>query len=61
MKEFSPLARQVANKYTKFTKLLNQQPDMAIGLGLFESLNIIQPLYQRQNYSIESLIDEVLL
>ncbi len=61
MKEFSPLARQLANKYTKFTKLLNQQPDMAIGLGLFESLNIIQPLYQRQNYSIESLIDEVLL
>ena len=59
LSEFSHLAEVVAEKYTKFSKLLNNQPDMAIGLGLFEALHITQPLHSRTNFSIESLIDEV--
>ena len=58
--EFSHLAGAVAEKYPKFSKLLNNQPDMAIGLGLFEALHITQPLHSRTNFSIESLIDEVM-
>ena len=58
--EFSHLAGAVAEKYPKFSKLLNNQPDMAIGLGLFEALHITQPLHIRTNFSIESLIDEVM-
>lgn len=60
LSEFSHLADAVAEKYTKFSKLLNNQPDMAIGLGLFEALHITQPLHSRTNFSIESLIDEVI-
>jgi asparagine synthetase B (glutamine-hydrolysing) len=60
LSEFSHLAEVVAEKYTKFSKLLNNQPDMAIGLGLFEALHITQPLHSRTNFSIESLIDEVI-
>jgi asparagine synthase (glutamine-hydrolysing) len=59
LSDFSHLADAVAEKYTKFSKLLNNQPDMAIGLGLFEALHITQPLHSRTNFSIESLIDEV--
>ena len=60
LSEFSHLAGAVAEKYPKFSKLLNNQPDMAIGLGLFEALHITQPLHRRTNFSIESLIDEVI-
>ena len=58
--EFSYLSNSIAQKYTKFSKLLNNQPDMAIGLGLFEALHINHPLHSRTNFSIESLIDEVI-
>ena len=60
LSDFSHLADAVAKKYTKFSKLLNNQPDMAIGLGLFEALHITQPLHTRTKFSIESLIDEVI-
>lgn len=60
LSDFSHLSDAVAKKYTKFSKLLNHQPDMAIGLGLFEALHINLPLHSRTNFSIESLIDEVI-
>ena len=59
LEDFSHLAKGIGKKYTRFEKLLKQQPDMALGLGLFEAVNIIQPLHKTNNYSIESLIEEV--
>lgn len=60
LSEYSDLSVPLAEKYGKFTKLLHQQPDMALGLGLFEALHIIEPHHTRSNYSIESLVEEVL-
>ena len=60
LSEYSHLSVSLAEKYGKFTKLLHQQPDMALGLGLFEALHIIEPHHTRSSYSIESLVEEVL-
>ena len=60
LSEYSNLSVSLAEKYGKFTKLLHQQPDMALGLGLFEALHIIEPHHTRSTYSIESLVEEVL-
>jgi len=60
LSEYSDLSVSLAEKYGKFTKLLHKQPDMALGLGLFEALHIIEPHHTRGNYSIESLVEEVL-
>lgn len=60
LSEYSDLSVSLAEKYGKFTKLLHQQPDMALGLGLFEALHIIEPHHTRSSYSIESLVEEVL-
>ena len=60
LSEYSDLSVSLAEKYGKFTKLLHQQPDMALGLGLFEALHIIEPHHTRNSYSIESLVEEVL-
>ena len=59
--EFSPFSKDLSNKYAKFTKVLKNQPDMALGLGLFEALHIIEPAHKRAKFSIESLIEEVLV
>jgi len=58
--EYSHLSDKLSNYYTKFSKVLAKQPDMALGLGLFEALHIIEPHHKRANYSIESLIGEVI-
>ncbi len=59
--EFSHFSKDLSNKYSKFTKVLKNQPDMALGLGLFEALHIIEPAHKRVKFSIESLIEEVLV
>ena len=58
--DYSHLSHKLSNHYTKFSKVLAKQPDMALGLGLFEALHIIEPHHKRANYSIESLIGEVI-
>ena len=58
--EFSHFTNDLSRKYPKFTKVLQHQPDMAIGLGLFDALHIIEPYHRRTNFSIESLIEEVI-
>ena len=60
LSDYADLSSSLANKYSKFTKVLMRQPDMALGLGLFEALHIIEPHHTRSNYSIESLVEEVL-
>ncbi len=58
--DYADLASSLTSKYSKFTKVLQKQPDMALGLGLFEALHIIEPHHTRSSYSIESLVEEVL-
>lgn len=60
LSEYSNYSQELANHYSNFTRVLQKQPDMALGLGLFEALHIIEPHHRRHNYSIESLIEEVI-
>ncbi|GIR34132.1 MAG: hypothetical protein CM15mP47_3580 [Methanobacteriota archaeon] len=60
LNEYDNYSRDLSKHYKKFTKVLDKQRDMALGLGLFEALHIIEPHHKRNNYSIESLIEEVL-
>ena len=57
LNEYGQYTDDLSNKYPEFTKALQKQPDMAIGLGLFDALHIIEPYHQRRNFSIESLIE----
>lgn len=57
--EFIPRAREISNKYSKFTKVLNKQPEIAIGLGLFEAIHLRDGGIS-QNKSVAELIDGVL-
>ena len=59
LSEFSQRAQELSLKYDKFTKVLQKQPGMAIGLGLFEALHIIEPYYKRSKISTVGLLDEV--
>ena len=58
--EFGHFTDDLSSNYPEFTKVLQHQPDMAIGLGLFEALHIIEPYHKRAKFSIESLIEEVI-
>ncbi len=60
LSEFAHYSKELSHHYPKYTKVLQQQPDMALGLGLFEALHIIEPHHQRSKYSIDSLLQEVL-
>ena len=60
LNEYDNYSRDLSKHYKKFNKVLDKQRDMALGLGLFEALHIIEPHHKRNNYSIESLIEEVL-
>ena len=60
LNEYGQYTDDLSNKYPEFTKALQKQPDMAIGLGLFDALHIIEPYHLRRNFSIESLIEEVI-
>ena len=57
--EFMPRAKAISNKYSKFGKVLDKQPEIAIGLGLFEAIHLIDGGISH-NKSVAQLIDGVL-
>ena len=57
--EFMPRAKAISNKYSKFSKVLDKQPEIAIGLGLFEAIHLIDGGISH-NKSVAQLIDGVL-
>ena len=46
-------------KYSKFTKVLQGQPELAIGLGLFEAMHILDSGRSRRR-GLTELLDEVI-
>ena len=54
-----PRAKAISNKYSKFGKVLDKQPEIAIGLGLFEAIHLIDGEISH-NKSVAQLIDGVL-
>ena len=58
MTELKPHAREWAASYPRLERILKTQPDMAIGLRLFESLHIIDGGLGRENKGLWDLLED---
>lgn len=57
--ELKPRADEICKKYSKFTKVLQGQPEIAIGLGLFEAMHILDFGRSKKTGTVTDLLDEV--
>jgi len=60
LEQMMPRATELMDRFTSIAKGLQDQPEIALGLGLFESMHIIDRGLGRKKLSIEGLIDEIL-
>ena len=58
--ELKPRGDEICRKYSKFTKVLETQPELAIGLGLFEAMHILDCGRYRKIGTVTELLDEVI-
>ncbi|MDP6869430.1 MAG: asparagine synthase (glutamine-hydrolyzing) [Candidatus Poseidoniaceae archaeon] len=58
--ELLPRAAEVAKNYNSMEKALLKQPEIAIGLGLFEAMHIIDEGRKKKVGDISQLLDEVI-
>ena len=59
--ELLPRAKDIAARYPEIEKALLKQPDIAIGLGLFEAMHIIEGGKEKKNGDAASILDEVIV
>jgi asparagine synthase (glutamine-hydrolysing) len=57
--ELRPHAEDWAARHPAFERILKTQPDMAIGLRLFESLHIVDGGVGRENRDLWTLLEDV--
>lgn len=60
LKELKPRVEDIAARHPTMEKALLKQPDIAIGLGLFEAMHIIDGGRKRKYGDAASLLDEVI-
>lgn len=60
MNELRPRALELAKKYNAYEKALLKQPEIAIGLGLFEAMHLLDEGRFKRNGDVTSLLDEVI-
>jgi len=60
MNELQPRALELATKYGDYEKALKKQPEIAIGLGLFEAMHLLDEGRFKRNGDVTSLLDEVI-
>ena len=60
LSELKPRGDEICKKYSKFTKVLEGQPELAIGLGLFEAMHILDDGRSKRRGSAIELLDEVI-
>ncbi len=60
LKELQPRVEAIADRHPKLKKALLKQPDIAIGLGLFEAMHILDGGRTRKSGDAASLLDEVI-
>jgi hypothetical protein len=53
-------AQQIMNKYPKFSGAFKDQPELAIGLGLFEAMHILDGGRNKRSGTAIDLLDEVI-
>ncbi|MBB70075.1 MAG: asparagine synthase (glutamine-hydrolyzing) [Euryarchaeota archaeon] len=58
--ELQPRVQEIAARHPSMEKALLRQPDIAIGLGLFEAVHILDGGRTRKNGDAASLLDEVI-
>ena len=58
--ELQPRVEDIAARHPTMEKALLKQPDIAIGLGLFEAMHILDGGRSRKNGDASSLLDEVI-
>ena len=60
LSELQPRVEDIAARHPTMEKALLKQPDIAIGLGLFEAMHILDGGRSRKNGDAASLLDEVI-
>jgi len=60
LSELKPRGDEICKKYSKFSKVLESQPELAIGLGLFEAMHILDGGRSKRAGSAIELLDEVI-
>ena len=60
MSELSPYVEGIAKKYSNLERALIKQPEIAIGLGLFEAMHIIDGGRSKRNGNVTCLLEEVI-
>ena len=60
LSELQPRVQDIAGRHPSMEKALLRQPDIAIGLGLFEAMHILDGGRTRRNGDASSLLDEVI-
>ena len=58
--ELQPRVQDIAARHPSMERALLKQPDIAIGLGLFEAMHILDGGKVRRNGDAASLLDEVI-
>ena len=60
LSEYDAQINELCQHYTPFTKVLKHQKELALGLGLFEAMHIIDGGREKKHSTIDNLISEVL-
>ena len=58
--EYASQIQEIASKWTVCEKVLTRQPEIALGLGLFESIHLQGHGLNLQNRTLDDLLDEVI-
>ena len=58
--ELKPRVQEIAARHPNMEKALLRQPDIAVGLGLFEAMHILDGGRTRKSGDAASLLDEVI-
>ena len=60
LNEYSAQIEEISSRWNFCEPLLRHQPEIALGLGLFESLHLIEYDQPRHHRSIDALLAEVI-
>ena len=58
--EYASQIKEITSKWTVCEKVLNRQPEIALGLGLFESIHLQGHGLNLQNRTLDDLLNEVI-
>ena len=59
LEELSPYVNKIAKRYPELERALIKQPEISIGLGLFEAMHILDGGTNKKSGDVSSLLDEV--